>query len=186
LPCGLPRRTGQFEMVAIEDVSLLNASSLEQFDGVLFTSRELPVSESPKSDLQEFVPSGKGFMGVVYIALQVAEYGDSDRCPIQWTSLGPTDPAGPGRSRSPSYSASASVACHFRADLPVSWFLSFPFACADQRRPHFGGPYRPGVNPNTEDFHRPGVIFMVRAACRLWRASPGPVCSRWVAPAGLN
>lgn len=54
----LSRRTGQFEMVATDDVSLLNAASLEQFDGALFfTSGEPPVSESQKSDLLEFVPS---------------------------------------------------------------------------------------------------------------------------------
>lgn len=61
----LSRRTGQFEIVNTEDVSLLNAATLQQFDGVLFfTSGELPVTDSQKSDLLQFVQSGKGFMGV--------------------------------------------------------------------------------------------------------------------------
>ena len=47
LPCDLSGRIGQFEMVAIEDVSLLNRRCSVY-------SRELPVSESPKSDLLEF------------------------------------------------------------------------------------------------------------------------------------
>ena len=61
----LAQRTGQFEIVATDDVSLLNASSLATFDAVLFfTSGELPISDSQKSDLLQFVRSGKGFAGV--------------------------------------------------------------------------------------------------------------------------
>jgi hypothetical protein len=51
--------------VATDDVSLLNASSLATFDAVLFfTSGELPVSDSQKSELLQFVRSGRGFAGV--------------------------------------------------------------------------------------------------------------------------
>ena len=61
----LAQRTGQFEIVATDDVSLLNASSLATFDAVLFfTTGELPISDSQKSDLLQFVRSGKGFAGV--------------------------------------------------------------------------------------------------------------------------
>lgn len=70
LPCDLPRRTGQFEMVAIEDVSLLNAASLEQFDGVLFTSRELPVSKSQNPI--SWNSCGVGRASWLYTALNLA------------------------------------------------------------------------------------------------------------------
>ena len=63
-------------IAVLEDLSRLNATSLEQFDGVLFfTSGELPVSESQKSDLLEFVRSGKGFMGL-HSFYTWPEYGD--------------------------------------------------------------------------------------------------------------
>jgi hypothetical protein len=52
----LSRRTGQFEMVATEDVSLLNRS--------FFTGGELAVSESQESDFLEYERSGKGLMGL--------------------------------------------------------------------------------------------------------------------------
>ncbi len=61
----LANRTGQLEIVATDDVSLLNAANLASFDAVLFfTSGELPVSDSQKADLLQFVRSGKGFAGV--------------------------------------------------------------------------------------------------------------------------
>src|SRR5258708_39323599 len=55
-------RSGKLEVVATEDVSLLNAAALSQFDAVFFfTSGELPVSDLQKRDLLDFVRSGKGF-----------------------------------------------------------------------------------------------------------------------------
>ena len=49
-----------------EDVSLLSASSLANFDVVFFalTSGELPLSAEQKAALLAFVQGGKGFMGV--------------------------------------------------------------------------------------------------------------------------
>lgn len=59
------RAGGRVEIVATEDVGMLNASTLRGFDAVLFfTSGELPVTEQQKRDLLEFVRSGKGFGGV--------------------------------------------------------------------------------------------------------------------------
>lgn len=61
----LAHSSGQFEIVNTEDVSVLNAASLQQYDALLFfTSGELPVTDSQKADLLQFVQNGKGFMGV--------------------------------------------------------------------------------------------------------------------------
>jgi uncharacterized protein (TIGR03437 family) len=57
--------SGRLEIVATEDVSMLNAATLRDFDAVLFfTSGELPISDSQKEDLLAFVRAGKGFGGV--------------------------------------------------------------------------------------------------------------------------
>lgn len=59
------RAGGRVEIVATEDVGMLNAATLRGFDAVLFfTSGELPVNEQQKRDLLEFVREGKGFGGV--------------------------------------------------------------------------------------------------------------------------
>ncbi|MGI8784750.1 MAG: ThuA domain-containing protein [Acidobacteriota bacterium] len=54
-----------FEVTASEDVSLLRADSLKNFDLVLFyTTGELPMTDVEKQDLMKWVRSGKGFAGV--------------------------------------------------------------------------------------------------------------------------
>ncbi len=59
------RAGGRVEIVATEDVGMLNAATLRGFDAVLFfTSGELPVTEQQKRDLLDFVRAGKGFGGV--------------------------------------------------------------------------------------------------------------------------
>ena len=56
---------GQLEVVQTEDLSMLNADTLSGFDALLFfTSGELPISDSQKQDLLNFVRSGKGFGGL--------------------------------------------------------------------------------------------------------------------------
>jgi len=61
----IAERNGRFDVVVTEETSLLTASSLRDFDAVFFfTSGELPLSDSQKSDLLAFVRSGKGFGGV--------------------------------------------------------------------------------------------------------------------------
>ena len=60
----LARESGIFEVVHTEDVSLLNAAYLRDFDAVyFFTSGELPLSDQQKADLLDFVRQGKGFGG---------------------------------------------------------------------------------------------------------------------------
>ena len=60
----LADETGAFEIVNTEDVSLINADYLSNFDAVyFFTSGELPLSDQQKVDLLDFVRQGKGFGG---------------------------------------------------------------------------------------------------------------------------
>src|SRR5437762_2941886 len=53
-------RTGAFEVVASEDLSLINAETLATFDVLyFFTSGELDLSDQQKADLLAFVRDGK-------------------------------------------------------------------------------------------------------------------------------
>ncbi|MBL8176236.1 MAG: ThuA domain-containing protein [Bryobacterales bacterium] len=57
-------RNGVLEIVATEDVSVINATNLQSYDAVFFfTSGELPLNNQQKRDLLEFVRGGKGFGG---------------------------------------------------------------------------------------------------------------------------
>src|SRR5215472_19287971 len=60
----LAQESGAFEIDHTEDVSLLNAADLRNYDAVyFFTSGELPLSDQQKADLLDFVYQGKGFGG---------------------------------------------------------------------------------------------------------------------------
>src|SRR5690349_18998242 len=60
----IAKETGALEVVHSEDISLINADTLRDFDAVyFFTSGELPFSDRQKADLLAFVRSGKGFGG---------------------------------------------------------------------------------------------------------------------------
>src|SRR5262252_3673036 len=60
----LARESGVFEVDHTEDVSLINADNLRNYDAVyFFTSGELPLSDQQKADLLDFVRQGKGFGG---------------------------------------------------------------------------------------------------------------------------
>src|SRR5215469_15599879 len=60
----LAQQSGAFEIDHTEDVSLLTAANLRNYDAVyFFTSGELPLSDQQKSDLLDFVRQGKGFGG---------------------------------------------------------------------------------------------------------------------------
>lgn len=57
--------SGKLEITATEDVSLLNAAALRNYDAVMFyTTGELPISDQQKQDLLTFIRGGKGFGGV--------------------------------------------------------------------------------------------------------------------------
>src|SRR3954468_11134634 len=60
----LAKASGVFEVVHTEDVSLINADTLRNYDAVyFFTSGELPFSDRQKADLLDFIRQGKGFGG---------------------------------------------------------------------------------------------------------------------------
>jgi uncharacterized protein (TIGR03437 family) len=60
----LAAASGVFAIDNTEDVSLINADNLRNYDAVyFFTSGELPLSDQQKADLLDFIRSGKGFGG---------------------------------------------------------------------------------------------------------------------------
>jgi uncharacterized protein len=60
----LAQQSGTFEIDHTEDLSLITAANLRNYDAVyFFTSGELPLSEQQKTDLLDFVRQGKGFGG---------------------------------------------------------------------------------------------------------------------------
>src|SRR2546427_6819978 len=57
-------RSGDFEVTCSEDLALISADSLRDFDILyFFTSGELALSDQQKADLLAFVRAGKGFGG---------------------------------------------------------------------------------------------------------------------------
>jgi|ERR1051326_3339104 uncharacterized protein (TIGR03437 family) len=60
----IAKQSGVLEVVHTEDVSLINAENLRNYDAIyFFTSGELPLSDRQKADLLDFVRQGKGFGG---------------------------------------------------------------------------------------------------------------------------
>ena len=60
----LASRSGRFEVVCSDDLSLISADALAAFDVLyFFTSGELELSDQQKADLLAFVRAGKGFGG---------------------------------------------------------------------------------------------------------------------------
>jgi uncharacterized protein len=58
-------RSGEFEIEATKDCSLLSRDNLKHYDAVIFyTTGELPISDAQKADLLAFIKSGKGFIGI--------------------------------------------------------------------------------------------------------------------------
>ncbi len=76
----IARESGVLEIVHTEDLSLISADNLRDFDAVyFFTSGELPLSDQQKADLLAFVRQGKGFGGshsATDTLYTWAEYGD--------------------------------------------------------------------------------------------------------------
>jgi type 1 glutamine amidotransferase len=62
---GLAATSGEFTVMATEDLSTINAANLAMFDVVFFalTSGELALTDVQKSALLDFVSRGGGFMG---------------------------------------------------------------------------------------------------------------------------
>jgi len=148
--------TGKLQIVHSEDVSLLNATSLSGFDAVFFfTSGELPISDSQKRDLLEFVRAGKGFGGA-HSATDTfytwPEYGDLIGARFNghpWTqsvTLETEDPGDP---------AVAHLAPAWTILDEIYQFREFSrdrvrvLLTLDTHSVDLGAP---GVNPGTEDF----------------------------------
>jgi type 1 glutamine amidotransferase len=75
----LAQESGAFEVVNTEDVSLISAATLSNFDAVyFFTSGEFPLTDQQKADLLDFVRSGHGFGG---------SHSATD-CLYSWTDYG--------------------------------------------------------------------------------------------------
>ena len=62
---GLAASTGEFTIIATEDLAMISAATLAPFDVVFFanTSGELPLTADQKTALIDFVTAGKGFIG---------------------------------------------------------------------------------------------------------------------------
>jgi hypothetical protein len=148
--------SGRLEVMATEDVSLLNAQTLRDFDAVFFfTSGELPVSAQQKRDLLDFVRSGKGFGGA-HSATDTfyswPEYGDLiggyfDGHPwVQPVRIDVEDPNHPAVAHlTPSFTILEEI-YQFRdfSRERVRVILSLEPRSVDLKAP--------GVHPDTEDF----------------------------------
>lgn len=77
---GLPANHRLFLTTVTEDTDLLTPDILQRYDAVMFyTTGELPLNETQKQALLEFVKSGKGFVGVHSATdtfYRWADYGD--------------------------------------------------------------------------------------------------------------
>ena len=62
---GLAASTGEFTIIATENLAMISAATLAPFDVVFFanTSGELPLTADQKTALIDFVTAGKGFIG---------------------------------------------------------------------------------------------------------------------------
>jgi len=72
---------GAFSVNATEDLSLVNADALRNYDVVMFalTSGELPFSAAQKAALIDFVSAGRGFIGVHSATDTLYEWPDYGR-----------------------------------------------------------------------------------------------------------
>src|SRR5262249_8697122 len=57
--------TGAFEATCTDDSATVDWNALEQYGAIAFcTTGELPLSDSAKTNLIQFVKNGKGFIGI--------------------------------------------------------------------------------------------------------------------------
>jgi type 1 glutamine amidotransferase len=78
---GLANSSREFTVTSTEDLSQLNAASLQSFDVLFFalTSGELPLSADQKAAIVGFVSDGKGFMGAHSATDTLYEWADYGR-----------------------------------------------------------------------------------------------------------
>jgi len=75
----LGKKSGQFEVTATTECSLLDKENLKKFNAVIFaTTGELPISEQQKEELMSAIKAGKPFVGIHNATdtfYKFAEYG---------------------------------------------------------------------------------------------------------------
>ncbi|MCU1335707.1 MAG: trehalose utilization [Bryobacterales bacterium] len=177
-------QSGKLEVVQSEDVSMLSAAGLRNFDAVLFfTSGELPISDTQKQDLLDFVRGGKGFGGVhsaTDTLYQWPEYGDliggyfNGHPWAQSVTLDVEDPDNP-------------LVAHLKPSFKIlDEIYQFRQFSRDRVRvlltldTHSVDMSAPGVNPGTQDF--PLVWIRQYGAGRVFYNALGHFDSTWTDP----
>jgi type 1 glutamine amidotransferase len=107
--------SGALSVNATEDLSLINADTLRNYDVVMFalTSGELPFSASQKNALVDFVSSGHGFIGVHSATDTLYEWPDYGRLVGAYFKEHPWTQQGSVVVENPSHPASGGVAERF-------------------------------------------------------------------------
>jgi type 1 glutamine amidotransferase len=107
--------SGAFSVNATEDLSLVTADALRDYDVVMFalTSGELPFSAAQKSALLDFVASGHGFIGVHSATDTLYEWSDYGRLVGAYFKDHPWTQQGSVVVENPSHPASGGAAAAF-------------------------------------------------------------------------
>jgi type 1 glutamine amidotransferase len=106
---------GAFSVNATDDLSVITADRLRNYDVVMFalTSGELPFSAAQKSALLDFVSSGHGFIGVHSATDTLYEWSDYGRLVGAYFKEHPWTQQGSVVVENPSHPASGGVADRF-------------------------------------------------------------------------
>jgi type 1 glutamine amidotransferase len=104
-----------FSVNATDDLSLINADTLRNYDVVMFalTSGELPFSAAQKSALLDFVSSGHGFIGIHSATDTLYEWADYGRLVGAYFKEHPWTQQGSVVVENPSHPASGGLAERF-------------------------------------------------------------------------
>lgn len=84
------KKTGAWETVVSDDISMLRRENLEQFDAICFYNTFGVLTEDPelRRSLLDFVKSGKGLLGVHGAAATFVQYPRYDQFPVFGEMLG--------------------------------------------------------------------------------------------------
>jgi uncharacterized protein len=119
---------GAFSVNATEDLSLINADTLRNYDVVMFalTSGELPFSAAQKSALLDFVSSGRGFIGVHSATDTLYEWTDYGRLVGAYFKEHPWTQQGSVVVENPSHPASGGLSERFSINEEFYTFQENP------------------------------------------------------------
>jgi len=120
--------SGAFSVNATEDLSLINADGLRNYDVVMFalTSGELPFSAAQKSALLDFVSSGRGFIGVHSATDTLYEWTDYGRLVGAYFKEHPWTQQGSVVAENPSHPASGGLSERFSINEEFYTFQENP------------------------------------------------------------